>query len=78
MAILLFFMKVSSAAELDAQPVLTLTSSSNTYGAKEGMLRACTQVVNYLIQICATDEVIAETDVALMRYTQRLNMFPTQ
>lgn len=65
-----FFIKGSFAAALNACWSLKSTSQSSTPRAKDGMLRTYAEVVNYLLQTCATNDVIARTDVANTRFTQ--------
>lgn len=46
--------------------------------AKKRLLRTYPEVVKYLLQIYATDDVIAKTNIALTRFTQFSTMLPTQ
>lgn len=69
-----FFMKGSSTVALDAHLCLKPTSSQNTPRVKEEMLRTYLEVVNSLLHIYATDNVIAETGAALTRYIQASTM----
>lgn len=62
-----FIIKGSSAAALNARLRLKPTSSSSTHKAKDGMLRAYSQLGIYLLQAYAADDVIAETGDALTR-----------
>lgn len=73
-----FFMKGSSAAAFNARLYLTPTSSSNTHRTEERMLRTSPEVVNHLLETCATDKVIAEKDAALTHYCQSPATLRTQ
>lgn len=59
-----FSMRGSSVAALNAPLSLKPVLLSNRFRAKEVMLRTYPKMVNCLLQICSTDDVIAKTDAA--------------
>lgn len=73
-----FFMENAFAAALNARLSIAPTSSSNTRGAKEYMLRPYAEEFNYFPLPYATDAAITETDAALTRYTLPQAMPPTE
>lgn len=70
-------MKRSFDDLLNPHPFLAPTSSSNAPKEKERLLGTYQKMVSYLLQTCATDDVIVEND-ALMRYTHASWMTPNQ
>lgn len=71
-------MKISSATASNTRLCLTPTSSLNTHRAKERILGAYSEVVNYLLHNYAKYDIFAETDAALTCYTLSPAMSPTQ
>lgn len=71
-------MKGSFPATLYAHIYLKPTSCLTSIRVKEGILRASLDVVNYLLETCATNDFIAETDAALTHYTYRSMFSPAQ
>lgn len=59
------FMEGSSTATLNARVFVKSTSSSNTPGARERILRTYHEAVNHLVQSYAADVVITEANAAL-------------
>lgn len=50
----------------------SLSSKSKQHGYNAGLLTSYAQVVNHLMEIYATDDVIEEKDTKIMRFTQPL------
>lgn len=78
MSLFNFFRKGLSADAINDCLCLRPTSSSIAFKAKEGMIKIYSAVANYLLHTCATDDVFAETDAALTRFTQPTTMLLTQ
>lgn len=72
-----FLMKGSFAAALNERLCLKPTSSSNLPRAKEGMLRTYAEVVKYLLQTYATNDIV-KSDAALTSYIKPLPMPQTK
>lgn len=75
MWLLHFFMKKPAAAALNSR--ISLPSKSHRRH-KEGTLTTYCEVVNYLLETYATDDVIAETDAEILRFTQPPTKSPTE
>lgn len=67
-------MRKSAAAVLNSRLALKFNSSRKR--RKEETLTAYCEVVNQLLETCATEGRITETDAKTMRFTQQLNKIP--
>lgn len=63
------FIRSSFSAAVNVRLFFYPTSLSNMHRAKNGMLRTNLEVVIYIFQSSHTDDVFAETDTVLTRYT---------